>query len=135
VLDLPWARLQGDFQSWVALFNYFDDILEKHVSPRPGLQLDWPVDAAEQAPFPTSDVLAILRTSSIILENCANKHLYQSTEVGCFSSVFGSLQEQGLGLCPGVPQNCIRPCTQHDHEISATTLEICGVFSSFSACC
>ena len=36
---------------------------------------------AHEAPFPSRSVLSILRVSTTILENCSNKHLYQSHEV------------------------------------------------------
>ena len=71
---------QGDFYHWVALFNYFDELLEKFVKPRKDLQLD--IDGgSDSAPFPSSSILAILRVSATIMENCSNKHLYHSYEV------------------------------------------------------
>lgn len=73
--------MQGDFHHWITLFNFFDDYLEKNVTPRSDLQLDWSDGKAEDPPFPKEEVDAILHTTSVILENCSNKHLYQSTEV------------------------------------------------------
>lgn len=71
---------QGDFYHWVALFNYFDELLEKFVKPRKDLQLD--IDGgSDSSPFPSSSILAILRVSATIMENCSNKHLYHSYEV------------------------------------------------------
>ena len=74
------CALQGDFNHWTPLFNHFDAFLEKHTTPRQDLQLDW-TDGTPDPPVPTAEVLAILRVTAAILENCSNKHLYQSTEV------------------------------------------------------
>ena len=71
---------QGDFNQWVPLFNYFDSFLEEVVSKRRDLQLDVCSNQQDE-PFPTANVLAVLRTTAILLENCNNKHLYQSYEV------------------------------------------------------
>ena len=40
---------------------------------------------AHEAPFPSRSVLSILRVSTTILENCSNKHLYQSHEVTSYT--------------------------------------------------
>ena len=71
---------QGDFYHWVPLFNYFDELLETHVAPRKDLQLAVDGDMAEE-PFPAASILAILKVSATIMENCSNKHLYHSYEV------------------------------------------------------
>ena len=64
----------------MALFNYFDELLESYVAPRKDLQLAVDGDMAE-GPFPSASILAILRVSATIMENCSNKHLYHSYEV------------------------------------------------------
>ncbi len=72
---------QGDFYQWVTLFNYFDSYLEDVVSKRRDLQLDVCSEQQDE-PFPTANILAVLRVTAIVLENCNNKHLYSSYEVG-----------------------------------------------------
>lgn len=73
-------HLQGDFHHWATLFNYFDDLLDQNVSPRKDLTLEFDRDGIDSF-FPSRNVLAILRVTAIILENCSNKHLYHSYEV------------------------------------------------------
>ena len=72
--------MQGDFGHWVDLFNHFDQVLEENVSQRQDLSLKFSEDEVK-GPFPSESTLAILRVSTIILENCSNKHLYHSYEV------------------------------------------------------
>lgn len=89
---------------WVPLLDRFDEYFEKHLKDRRDLQLSYgepegaaaavaggpaagapqPTAAAqrEDAPFPTEAVLQILRVTTLILEGCSNKHLYNSYEVG-----------------------------------------------------
>ncbi|CAM6105472.1 unnamed protein product [Calypogeia fissa] len=83
-IDTPLARFsweyeKGDFYHWVDLFNHFETFYEKYVNPRKDLQLD--SDCVEEdCPFPKESVLQILRVTRIVLENCANKYLYNSNE-------------------------------------------------------
>ena len=77
--ELKWL-LQGDFHHWVPLFNFFDAFFERHVQSRSDLQLK--SESAETAPaLPSRNLVAILRVTASILENCSNKHLYCSSEV------------------------------------------------------
>lgn len=71
---------QGDFHHWVQLFNHFDAYFEEHVKPRKDIQLKLENDAPDPE-FPVQNCLEILRVTSILLENCTNKQLYQSYEV------------------------------------------------------
>ena len=77
--------LQGDFNHWVELFNLFDEVLEGANKDRPELGLGEPASggkpASELPPFPEETCIAILRTTSVILEHCSNKHLYHSSDV------------------------------------------------------
>ena len=72
--------MQGDFYHWSSLFNRFDETLESILKDRKDVSLDG-VPEPHAAPFPSRSVLSILRVSTTILENCSNKHLYQSHEV------------------------------------------------------
>jgi hypothetical protein len=72
---------QGEFHHWVPLFNYFDDFFEKTIKARSDLQLLFEDDAPVDPPFPTAAVLAVLRATAVILENCGNKHFWASYEV------------------------------------------------------
>ncbi|KAK9821448.1 hypothetical protein WJX81_000342 [Elliptochloris bilobata] len=74
-----WSYEKGDFHHWVALFNHFDALFDGLLKPRADLQLsyDQPV-AKRDPPFPSSTVVAVLRVTATILENCSNKHLYHS---------------------------------------------------------
>lgn len=74
------SLLQGDFHHWLSLFNRFDEILEATLKDRKDVSLDG-MPEPHEAPFPWRSVLSILRVSTTILENCSNKHLYQSHEV------------------------------------------------------
>ncbi|KAK9830284.1 hypothetical protein WJX72_010812 [[Myrmecia] bisecta] len=74
-----WNYEKGEFYHWLALFNYFDSFYDKFVKPRADLQLKFDSDQHDPA-FPSRNVIAILRVSSSILENCSNKHLFQSYE-------------------------------------------------------
>ena len=92
---------QGDLNHWVPLLNHFDEFLEELVKARPELALTYP-PAADPRPqhagsngstapadgsFPVAACVEVLRAPSVILENCSNKQLYQSYEVGgCASS-------------------------------------------------
>lgn len=92
--------MQGDFYQWVVLFNRFDAFFDKVVVPRRDLQLQYDVGGeAADPPFPTRDVLAVLRVTALILENCNNKHLYQSYEVGAPLDRRASVV--AVGRCPG----------------------------------
>jgi hypothetical protein len=74
------CRAQGDFYHWATLFNHFDELLERFLSQRKDVHLKFK-DDGHDTPFPSASILAILRASAIILENCSNKHLYHSYEV------------------------------------------------------
>ena len=73
---------QGDFHHWVALFNHFDALFDELVKPRADLALRYDqAEAKADPPFPSSTVVAVLRVTATILENCSNKHLYHSYDV------------------------------------------------------
>ena len=74
------VSLQGDIYLWAALFSHFDALFEKHIKHRPDIQLDSEAKGPVE-PFPTQSVEAILRVTGTILENCSNKHNYDSYEV------------------------------------------------------
>lgn len=88
---LPPPTKQGDFHQWTPFLNRLDDYYDVAVKPRADLALlcgDAPPDAEPGAPPPPADpplpsrtLLACLRATAAILENCPNKHLYQSYEV------------------------------------------------------
>eukprot|EP00850_Spirogloea_muscicola_P022377 SM000291S10855 [mRNA] locus=s291:47169:64581:+ [translate_table: standard] len=88
-IEVPLAALRldkekGDFNHWIDLLNYFDAFFEVHVKPRADLHSDKSPRDTEvhrvDGPFPTEAVLQILRVTRLILENCVNKHLYNSCE-------------------------------------------------------
>ena len=79
---------------WVPLLDHFDAFLEAYIKGRVDLTLEYgdpadasspqppqPQQAAELLPFPTQAVLEILRVTTLLLEGCSNKHLYNSYEV------------------------------------------------------
>lgn len=78
--DAQFRLAQGDFSQWVDLFNHLDAWLETHIKPRKDLALAAPPSAAPK-PFPTETCLQVLRVTSLLLDNCSNKHMYGSTEV------------------------------------------------------
>eukprot|EP00850_Spirogloea_muscicola_P009963 SM000057S18393 [mRNA] locus=s57:350840:368215:- [translate_table: standard] len=88
-IEVPLAALRldnekGDFNHWIDLLNHFDAFFEVHVKPRADLHFDKSPRDTEvhrvDGPFPTEAVLQILRVTRLILENCVNKHLYNSCE-------------------------------------------------------
>ncbi len=72
--------MQGDLAHWAPLLNRFDELLERVVQERPELALGDEPPAAP-GPFPKELVLALLRTTVALLENCSNKQIYQSHDV------------------------------------------------------
>lgn len=80
----PSPGVQGDFFHWVPLFNRFEDFFTECIKPRQDLQLQ---DASRLSgtadpAFPVQACLLVLRVTSVLLENCSNKHVYASYEVG-----------------------------------------------------
>ena len=71
--------LQGDFCQWIDLFNHFDSYLETVLKARADLNLEGSL--ADDAAFPKEAVMEVLRVTALILENCSNKHFYNSVEV------------------------------------------------------
>ena len=66
---------------WVPVLNHFDAFFETHVAARED------EDAKKNSPqtfnektFPAEPTRWIVRASCVILENCANKHVYDSCE-------------------------------------------------------
>jgi E3 ubiquitin-protein ligase HUWE1 len=74
--------MQGDAYQWVAVLNHFDAFFEENIKGRADLQLKWDAAGEDDPPFPTDNCLQILRVTSLLLENCSNKHIYSSSEVG-----------------------------------------------------
>ncbi|PNH10945.1 E3 ubiquitin-protein ligase [Tetrabaena socialis] len=107
--DLPrlldgfkWSYDKGDLNHWVPLLNLFDDVLEEAIKDRPDLTLaDVPGPEHSAGPFPAATVLAVLRTTTVILDNCSNKHLYQSHDSGLSpsSDALCSLPGMLVALC------------------------------------
>ncbi|KAF9587900.1 hypothetical protein IFM89_006154 [Coptis chinensis] len=77
--NFVWDFDKGDFHHWVDLFNHFDSFFEKYIKSRKDLQVEDNFLEADP-PFPRDAVLQILRVIRIILDNCTNKHLYNSYE-------------------------------------------------------
>eukprot|EP00951_Prasinocladus_malaysianus_P037167 scaffold397314_cov48-Prasinocladus_malaysianus.AAC.1 len=74
--------LQGDFYQWLPVINHFDQLLEESLKDRKDLDLsEIDPDAKDNAELPHDLLLAIVRATITILENCANKHMYHSYEV------------------------------------------------------
>lgn len=73
--------LQGDYYHWVALFNRFDEFFDEYVKPRKDLQLKYEPGQEPDPALPEANCKEVLRVTSILLENCSNKHAYASYEV------------------------------------------------------
>jgi E3 ubiquitin-protein ligase HUWE1 len=58
------------------VLNHFDEFFEQHVKPRTDLELK----DTRREPFPLAPCLWILKASNVILDNCANRHVYASSE-------------------------------------------------------
>ena len=77
-----WEYERGDLHHWVDLLNAFDELLERHVAPRADLHLRAVRPGeAPPPPLPAAQLLALLRVTTVILDNCSNKHSYGSVEV------------------------------------------------------
>ena len=63
---------------WVPVLNHFDAFFEAHVAPRGEETLSSVSPLG--APFPAEPARWIVRASCVLLENCANKHVYGSCE-------------------------------------------------------
>lgn len=74
------APPQGDLYQWVGLLNHFEAFFDEYVKPRQDLQLKFEGDAKDPE-FPTQNCLEVLKATAVILENCSNKHAYNSFEV------------------------------------------------------
>jgi hypothetical protein len=73
--------MQRELHHWIPLLNYFDSYLEKHAALRHASPMLFdPPEWAEET-FPKRNVLAILRTSALILKMCAQKQPYNSLQV------------------------------------------------------
>ena len=59
--------------------NHFDDFFDAHVKSRKDLQL-LALPSDEREPFPVEACLWILKATNVILDNCTNRHMYESTE-------------------------------------------------------
>ncbi len=70
----------------MALFNYFDDVLEEAIKNRPELSLSESTPQQQPGPFPVETCLSVLHTTAVILEHCSNKHMYQSYDVSDYAS-------------------------------------------------
>ena len=78
------VHMQGDAYQWVAVLNHFDAFFEEYIKRREDLQLKWDATGQDAPPFPAENCLQVLRVTSLLLENCSNKHIYSSAEVrGC----------------------------------------------------
>ena len=75
----PPPAAQGDFQHWIPVMNHFDDFFDAHVKSRKDLQL-LALPSDEREPFPVEACLWILKATNVILDNCTNRHMYESTE-------------------------------------------------------
>ena len=109
------------------LFNFFDAYFEKHVQSRPALQLKCDPAEGTQA-LPSRTLIAILKVTGSILENCSNKHLYTSCEV---SSAYSSCQclilaqhhrtqhiNVSVSAAPDDIAGSTRPSSCHSHATS-----------------
>lgn len=76
---VPRIHPQGDLYQWLDLLNHMDAFLEGVVKSRAELSLEG--DLAADPPMPKTAVLEVLRATRMVLENCSNKHLYNSVEV------------------------------------------------------
>jgi len=73
-----WDFGKGDFSHWVDLFNHLDEYFEKCLKPRADLCLKGKLE--DDVVFPRETCLEILRVTRIIMDNCSNRHLYNSVE-------------------------------------------------------
>eukprot|EP00200_Dunaliella_tertiolecta_P012804 CAMPEP_0202388378 /NCGR_PEP_ID=MMETSP1127-20130417/77152_1 /ASSEMBLY_ACC=CAM_ASM_000462 /TAXON_ID=3047 /ORGANISM="Dunaliella tertiolecta, Strain CCMP1320" /LENGTH=397 /DNA_ID=CAMNT_0048989769 /DNA_START=78 /DNA_END=1268 /DNA_ORIENTATION=- len=78
--EFRWEYDKGDFYHWVPLFNRFEDFFTEQIKPRQDLQLKDAAQFTADPPFPVENCLQVLRVTSILLENCSNKHVYASYE-------------------------------------------------------
>eukprot|EP00228_Micromonas_bravo_P001410 CAMPEP_0203008234 /NCGR_PEP_ID=MMETSP1401-20130829/7455_1 /ASSEMBLY_ACC=CAM_ASM_000894 /TAXON_ID=38833 /ORGANISM="Micromonas pusilla, Strain CCAC1681" /LENGTH=134 /DNA_ID=CAMNT_0049749895 /DNA_START=157 /DNA_END=557 /DNA_ORIENTATION=- len=77
-----WTFGKGDLMHWVPVLNHFDAFFETHVAAREDedANKNSPQTGFASASFPAEPTRWIVRASCVILENCANKHVYDSCE-------------------------------------------------------
>lgn len=63
------------------VLNHFDDFYATRTSNRADVCL-YPAGKQDSTPFPKEECLQVLRVTTLLLDNCSNKHIYTSTEVG-----------------------------------------------------
>ena len=78
-LRLTAGDAQGETSHWTRLFAHFEVLIEKHVGQRADVKLQHDASHAD-GPFPTAPVVAMLRTTAIILDNCSNKHQFRAQQ-------------------------------------------------------
>ena len=71
---------QKDLHHWIPLLNHFDAYLEKMLSGRQDLVLS-DLSKPPETELPTRNLLAVLKTTCVLLRVCAQKHIYRSLEV------------------------------------------------------
>lgn len=74
--EWPWQK--SDFFHWIPVLNRFDTLLEECITK-------YDLKAIQKRPYTADDkalVMAVLKFARILWDNCINRNLYSSYEVG-----------------------------------------------------
>lgn len=76
--NMVWNRIQGDLIHWTKALNVIDSVLEEKIAAY-GLDQDFPKPTI-MAPEDSRLVIACLKFTSLLLNNCGTRSLYSSQE-------------------------------------------------------
>lgn len=79
---------------------------------------------AADPPFPSQAVLQVLRVTTLILEGCSNKHLYNSYEVG---ALCGAVVQAEMQLWLGAGQCGLHQAPTQPRRAACSCVVWCGV--------
>lgn len=76
--NLKWERPRGDLYHWIPLLNRFDQIFNDQISK---YELDQDTFKLQELSFEDKElVVACLKFTTLLLEHCANRSIYSSTD-------------------------------------------------------
>ena len=75
----PVQCAQGETSHWTRLFSHFEEVVAKHVGQRADVKLQHDPSHADGG-FPVAPVVAMLRTTAAVLDNCSNKHQFRAQQ-------------------------------------------------------
>ena len=90
--------VQGETSHWTRLFTHFEEVTAKHVGQRADVRLQHDPSHAD-GDFPVAPVVAMLRTTATVLDNCSNKHQFRAQQARLLSLTAAALCCSCLQTC------------------------------------